>query len=272
MRSLRLVLLFALCVFPTMLPAQSGIQILSQSYNINAAWSVSWWQNGSPYPLGDWSAGYSSYPMTGGYNLSSTDGTPLAASTAAVTPPAAPMINVGGQNSPYESASASIGLFSVQDQAYAYATGGPPSFAPDPTAIYMGSQDSYVNTSVQAVWQFSPMNNSLDASISGLVTADYGPVIGMVTLSDLTDSTSLLNTQYSSFNSSSEDYQFSVNPSDVYELSISGSAQASDNDSIGLNISASITSAPEPGSCGLLSLGLAVFWGLKSWLKKSSPV
>ena len=110
MNYLRLVFAWVLCASPALAQAQNGIQILSQYYHINASWNETWYDgNGQPYPLGDWSAGYSSYPMTGGYDQSSSDGSPVAATTAAPGP-------TGGSA---QSASASIGLFSVQNNAQA---------------------------------------------------------------------------------------------------------------------------------------------------------
>ena len=269
--------LFVICAVPALIQAQNGIQIISQNYNISASWGVIWalgdYGDTTPYPLGDWSAGYSSYPMTGGYNLSSTDGSPLAASTAAITP--------GPATQPYYNAtspltaSASIDLFSLQNHAQGYPYG---SYQIQGSAGAGYFLNGSIQTSVQASWLFSPDFNSLDASIITSGSDAFGPDFAnmIVTMTDLTDSTTLLNIVPSDPNNqfsfaSSGDYQMTVDPSHVYELSISGWSDTFDGDDISENISASLTSVPEPvpepGSCWLFSFGLAGLWGFKSRFK-----
>ena len=267
--------LLALFATTSLLHAQNGIQIISQSYNISASWSAIWelgqplYVTAGPYPLGDWSAGYSSYPITGGYNLSSTDGSPLAASTVAITP--GPAIQSYYNASSPLTASASIDLFSLQNNAQGY-----------PYASYQiqGSAgagyflNGSIQTSVQASWLFSPDFNSLDASIITSGGNAFGTQFAniSVTLTDMTDSTTLLNIVPSDPNNpfsfaSSGDYQITVDPSHVYELSLSGWSDTFNGDDISENISASLTSVPEPGSCWLFSFGLAGLWGFKRRFK-----
>jgi hypothetical protein len=85
------------------------------------------------------------------------------------------------------------------------------------------------------------------------------------TLSDMTDSTTLLNISDPGWRSGPGpwDYTFAVNPSDIYEFSISGWSTTYDDDREIQDITASITSVPEPGVCLLLSLGLAGLLGFK---------
>jgi hypothetical protein len=250
--------------------------MLSQSYNISASWSEYWaWYppggsggiNGLPYP-GDWNAGYqvSGETVSGGYNLSTSDGSPVAASTAAPSPVA---LWWNGQGSPL-TASAGISPFSVQNYATAFYNDAPGFPAALGGNVYFKGR---IQTSVQADWLFSPIGTLLNVNINALDFDDYGPEwAGLtVTLSDMTDSTTLLNIvnpgqfyQGSSTWQNPGDNTFAVNPSDIYEFSISGWTDTFDGDySSGQDVTASITSVPEPGACLLLSLGLAGLLGFK---------
>ncbi len=214
--------------------------MLSQSYNISASWNETWWEIG-PGP-----AFTAITNVAGGYNLSSSDGTPVAATTAA------PPQNSGGP--PAFTASASINRFSVQNSA-----GSIPSGVP-----YIGS----ITTSAQANWLFQPTGTLLDVSINGLLSFYLGPPWGTfnITLTDLTDSATLINSGPAgpSYRYALQvDATYAANPGDIYELSISewshtwGGAFSSDA------VTASIASAPEPGAGLLLALGLAGLLGLR---------
>lgn len=251
MKYLRLVFACVLCALPAVLHAQNGIQILSQSYSISASWNATWYDgNGQLYPLGDWSAGYSSYPMTGGYSLSSSDGSPVAASTASPNP-------FGGT---VLSASASIDLFSVQNNA----TAGMYRDPLNPDAPYV---TGWANTSVQADWFFSPAGNNLDVHLSD--SWDYNsdgippqnPNVITSTLRDITDSITLLNINPIS-GTSIGDYSYVVNPSHIYEFVVTGYSEfgLSYNGFASQSASASITSVPEPAPGSLVGLGLAVIF------------
>jgi hypothetical protein len=153
--------------------------MVSESYNISASWNLYWWwdsqipgaDNGpqpQPYPLGNWSAGYQVSPsgaITGGYDLSSSDGSPVAASTGSASP-------LGWSDL---IASASIGLLSVQNYATAYPYGYTDAF-PGFSPPLGGSLDwqGNVQTSVQAVWLFSPIYNSLEVNIYAQLYNEYG--------------------------------------------------------------------------------------------------
>jgi hypothetical protein len=249
-----------LCASPTLLHAQNGIQIVSQSYNISASWTEDIYSSTAPpitYPLGDWSAGYSSYPLGGGYNLSSSNGSPVAVSTASPSPKL-------GFNP--LTASSSINQFSVQNSASAYLEN-------DSQGVGAGAAEWYlegdIDTFVQADWFFQTTGNSLDINISAYALETYGWHFGTfdVALSDVTSSTSLLDVTPSGNlpgYSLTNDYSFAVNPSDIYKFSISESTLTSDIDFPTENVTASITSTPEPGICSLLSLGLAGLLGLRS--------
>ena len=238
--------------------AQNGIQIFSQSYNISASWSVTWVNADGPIPLGDWSAGYSSYPMTGGYSLSSTDGTPLSASTAAPAPTDSGLDHAW-------TAWAGIDLFSVQNNSL----GGD----------YPWYSDSWIGgggiiASVQADWFFSPSGNDLDVQISDWW--DYNedgvppnnPNVITSTLIDVTDSTTLLSVVNDNVR-----FSYAVNPSHVYEFVISGysSLGAGYSGFSDQTASASITSVPEPSALGILAVGMAVSFVRRHFKSEKLP-
>jgi hypothetical protein len=104
-----------------------------------------------------------------------------------------------------------------------------------------------------------------------LVYDFYGPErAGLtVTLSDLTDSATLLNIvnpNNADWNGSSGpgpwNNTFAVNPSDIYEFSISGWTETFNKDEAGQDVTASI-SVPDSGGCLLLPLSLAGLLGFK---------
>jgi hypothetical protein len=235
--------------------------MVSESYNISASWGETWtWyppQDGGPvpYPAGDWSAGYQVSPsgtITGGYNLSSSDGMPLSASTAAPSP-----LGAGDLRS-----SASIGLFSVQNSTYA---AHKTELSPAPLGGYVEFVGA-IETSLQADWLFSPIGNSLEVHLNANLSCDDPNTGGfLVTLTDMTDSTTLLNLAgQEMMDPHWAANTFAVNPSDIYEFSISETDYSTyDLDALGYNVTASITSVPEPGVCQLLSLGLAGLLGFK---------
>lgn len=281
MKCLRLACLCILWASPAILHAQSGIQMVSQSYSISASWNDTWlWSPDTiessvmNYPLGDWSAGYSAYPLTGGYNLSSSDGTPVAASTAAPSPVYCGWQGNPNPNSPLN-ASASVDLFSVQIKTFALEYGIPPEL-PAPIGGYaFQAYPSAIETSVQGDWLFHPAGNSLDVSINATVNSAWFEENYAVTLTDLTTSTTLLN-----FGSATNggggftlsDALFAVNPSDVYEFNISQTAGTYNNDFLDESFTASIISVPEPGVWALLSLGLTGLFGLRSRHRKQQKL
>jgi hypothetical protein len=234
-------MMIALCAH-----AQSGIQILSQSYNISASWSVTWANIDGDIPLGDWSTGYSSYPLTSGYNLSSSDGTPLAASTTAPAPPDSGVAHAW-------TASASIDLFNVQNNSYG---GIYPNFGNPYIPWTSGGE---LITSVQADWFFAPSGYNLDVQIiDQWYYNDDGippnnPNVITSTLIDITDSSTLLSVV-----NVTGDYSYSVDPGHIYEFVVSGYSLlgAGYNGFSSQNASASITSVPEPSSLGLQAVGI----------------
>ena len=93
----------------------------------------------------------------------------------------------------------------------------------------------------------------------------YGTDFGglTVTLTDVTTSSTLLNVVNpvtpSSFPAGyygQTNYTFAVDPGHVYEFGISGYSDSFDVDDTSLNISALVTSVPEPASLSLLAVGM----------------
>ncbi len=265
MKSFGLALVGALCAWAAPLYAQvaSGVQITSQSYQMSATWTESWeWaQTGAyssglpPYPAGTWSAGFPDYPsnpvLTGGYNLSTTDGSPLSASIACATPVASAPLT----------ASASINLFSIQNNAFANVEGqyAPYSAPIGGNAFYEGT----IQTSVQANWIFSAADASLDLTFSGQSLVLSGSAGGSVslTLSDVTASTTLLGVSSGPDGllgtGGPQDYTFPVNPGDVCELNLSAWTNTQNDDMANQSIEASIMDAPEPQVAWFLLAGSA---------------
>lgn len=217
--------LVVLCGSPSRLYADfvDGIQMVSQSYSISAQWNEHVLRDGLDTIY------------TGGYDLSTSDGTPVTASTVDILH--------------YLGAHSSIGSFSLSD------------YASTAIAAY-GS----VQTQAQGLWDFSPEGSSLNVNLS--IHAQYswyGLAYGglSVTLTDMTTSSTLLNVvnpvepysnpvgYYGQTN-----YTFVVDPSHVYEFVLSGHSNDFDGDGISLDISAVVTSVPEPASLSLLAFGL----------------
>jgi len=234
MKPSRLAWLLVSCACPTLLQAQSGIQILSQSYSINATWQDGGSSRGTPAPV------------AGGYNLSSSNGSPVSASS--------------GSASGRVTASASIDLFAVYQSAIAS-----DGYDGDWNYIWGRAQQT-----VQADWLFCPIVDSLDFTINASKSATPSSMTSSgftLTLSDVTDATVLLNFDTAQNGNGLEaDYTYAVNPSDIYKFSISGWANTFPNngwESFSHNINASITSVPEPTTALLLLSALAGLAGCK---------
>jgi len=203
-----------------------------------------------PYPAGDWSAAYPLYPsvgLSGGYNLSSTDASPLSASTASPGPR-------GG--SPL-TASAGIDRFSFSNSADAGAMGGT---WPAPIGGYYDWSGA-IRTSAQGSWQFRPTGSSLEVSIDSYFRPEYFPGYSGLTIQllDLTDATPLLSIDRGINEIPRRqvgNYTFDVNPNIVYEFVVSGWSHTYDADSAIEQVTASIVSVVEPSVAFLLSFGL----------------
>jgi len=226
--------LVELCVSPGRLHAAfvDGIEMVSQNYYISGQWSENIRPDEGP-PTN----------YTGGYYLSTSDGTPVIASTA-------DSFGRLGANS-------SVGSFSLYDWARCGMTSG--------------NFSGRVQTQAQGLWDFSPEGGSINLDLS--INAEYsfyGVGYGglSVTLTDMTDSSTLLNVVNPVFPNSQPafyvgqtTYTFVVDPSHVYEFGISGYSNTYDSDVTSLQISALITTVPEPSTLELLtfgSIGIAV--------------
>jgi hypothetical protein len=241
--SATIVACFALA-FPTLLHAAAvldGVDMISQSYDISAQWT----ERQENYFLGE-------TDITGGYHYSRSDGSPLSASTS--TPNAAAV------------GSSSIGTFSFQEGS----SSGPPAVGNG--ILYEG----IMQTQARGVWDFMPLTGSLDLGLNiSAYYSKYGTPYGglTVTLMDMTASASLLRLVnpvnafpaggYGDF--SSDNYNFAVDPTHTYELSISGYSDSFSYDSTSLDVNAAFGSAsplvstiPEHSSTFIL-LGLTFY-------------
>ena len=241
LRSLAIAI-FLVLASPPMLHAAfvDGIEQISESYQISGSWADSMTVAG-PLPP----------PFGGSFNLSSSDGTPVAGSGSTIG----------------ASASASVeGFstegFSLQDQAVLGAF------------VVSGS----ASASALAVWDFRPAGGFLKLNLA--ITDQYfvnyylgpgntGGESLSVMLTDTTTSTTLLDLPgvpespppgYGGpvpYN-----YIFNVNPSDVYELSASASSGHGEAGSWTQDVDASIMSAPTPdfpdGGLTIGMLGMAM--------------
>ena len=176
-----------------------GIEVISQSYQISAQWSETWAAEqvgGAVGPLIP--------PTTGGYSVSSSDGTPLAAST---TSPDG-----------YLTANASIGEFSLQNYERS------PEFVEALLNGFLYHGQVSITASALGVWDFRAIGLFLNLNLA--VNASYISYPGSyvtVKLTDTTTSTTLVDLVYPEsplFPSYTFAGTFFVNPSDVYELSM----------------------------------------------------
>ena len=236
-----------------MLYADNGIQIVSQSYSVNFQWNERWvldsYPTFPPYPAGDWSAGYqmsADGTLTGGFTTSTSDGTRL---SAYCTPPS-PGTNGGAMVS-----TSSIGQFSLQH--YSFCVHGGTLDIPAPLGI-AGYESGWIQTSTQGIWDFHPSSTSLNVHLDGkgqdAISLQFGTIT--VQLVDKSSSTTLLaiNPQQDPY-TFNNDYPLNVDPSHLYEFSISEASLTSGLDTATADITASLTSPiPEPS--------LLNFWAL----------
>ena len=242
MKCSRLAVLIVLFASLTVIRAQNGISIISQSYNSSASWSDGWsiagdttnglYASPMPYP--------SAYPVTGGYNLSSSDGTPLTASSIAFDP--------WGGIAIY--ASTSISLFSVQNSFYSsggWAQGNPFQNG----RLYVGYGGGGVS-SFSAHWVFSSDYNTLEFNMNGYSTGGFGGT--SIGLFDDTAGTTLWYSSGVLFGGNT----FTVNPGDICELYIVGNAYAyvRDADTYNVQVTTSLSSVPEPSTTIIVMIGL----------------
>ena len=237
--------IFLVLAFPPMLHGAfvNGIDVISQNYQIASQWTEGFVNPNSP----PGAAGIP--PASGGYNVSSSDGTPVAAST--ITPD-----GVSGAN-------ASINEFSVHNSRYTLPGGA--------ERVINGSYYlvwAEVPASAKASWDFRPagpvVNLSLEINANQISYVDPSFRGITVELTDVTTSATLLDISLLGILIDNltdglpiaQNDTFSVNPSDVYGLSIDSEIVAETEDSSGEDITASI-SAPD-GGLTLGMLGMAV--------------
>jgi hypothetical protein len=226
--------LVLLCASPGKVHADfvDGIEMVSQSYSISAQWWGIHEDDSGPYPV--------STNYAGGYNVSTSDGTPVTASTAA----------------PFNvlTANASIDRFSFQDYSSCpYHSGG---------GFLNGS--AMIQTQAQGLWDFQTAGNFLNINLNiSAFYSYYGTDLGglTITLTDTTTSSTLLNvlnpvTYEEESCYEQTNYTFAVDPGHVYEFAVSGYSDSFDEDDTSLNISALVTSVPEPASLSLLAVGM----------------
>jgi len=211
----------------------NGIDVISQSYQITAQWKET-----QIYP------GVGAPPASGGYSLSSSDGTPLAASTTSADD--------------LQTANASIDQFSLHNHG---------SILPF-VADFLAPAFS---CSAQGAWDFRPADALLDLNLAISVQYNSDTTgIGFLTveLTDMTTSTTLLDLvnptdgQGGGYETGrpwneSINYTFGVNPNDVYEFSIYAYGEGDYGDETSEGVAASIASVPD-GGLTLAMLGTAM--------------
>jgi hypothetical protein len=231
----------------------NGIQIISQGYTLNGGWGVSW------YAIGDTVNGFystpvpypSSYPLSGGFNLTSTDGNAVAMSTA----------GPGLDGFTVLTASASIGQdgpFSLNGYFFASREGGNPGYYNINGTYVQGKGSAYCNES--ANWLFSPTGNEMTINLgveNGHIGSSYASLFNETTGVPV----GLWNGNGGGFYNST----FAVTPGDVYQLYASGDGVGTlgGGDDGGINFSATIssTSVPEPDFFALFTLsGGCLVW------------
>ncbi|HXP62172.1 MAG TPA: hypothetical protein VN829_16870 [Dongiaceae bacterium] len=235
LRSLVVAVFLVLASPPTLHGAfVNGIDVISQSYQISASWTEK--------------SFVAPFFTSGGYSLSSSDGTPVAASTSTPDGLASAKASIGQFSYP------GFDKFSLHNQYYA-------SMAAFPDVI------AAIGTSANGVWEF----RAADAFLNLSLYRNYGVYSDFqnsgVVLTDMTTSTTLVDV--SGFDTGAPNpffssYTFGVNTSDVYELSISaGSGATSDGRSSEDEI-ASMSSTPVPTNLpeggltiGMLGVGLS---------------
>ena len=223
----------------------NGIEVISQNYQIASQWTEGWrpdWMGGPGGPP-------AIPPVSGGYSVSSSDGTPVAASTTLPD-------GISGAN-------ASINEFAVHNEDH--------SLYFEADEIINGRYYfpvAEVPASAKASWDFHPAGPVLNLNLN--INADQiyyvdGSFRGInVELTDVTTSATLLDISLYGLLLDNltdglpiaQNDTFSVNPSDVYELSIDSEIQAESGQDSAEDITASI-SAPDGGlTLGMLGMAM----------------
>jgi len=231
LRSLVVAVFLVLASPPTLHGAfVNGIDVISQSYQISASWTEK--------------SFVAPFFTSGGYSLSSSDGTPLAASTTSADD--------------LQTANASIDQFSLHNHG---------SILPF-VADFLAPAFS---CSAQGAWDFRPADALLDLNLAISVQYNSDTTgIGFLTveLTDMTTSTTLLDLvnptdgQGGGYETGrpwneSINYTFGVNPNDVYEFSIYAYGEGDYGDETSEGVAASIASVPDGGlTLGMLGVAM----------------
>ena len=273
---LHLACLCAMCASPIVLHAQNGINMVSQSYSVSFQWNETWslysYPAFTPYPAGAWSAGYqadASGNIAGGYNASTSGGSPL---TASCLPPSPASSGGGAMDS-----ESGVSQFSLYHSSGCVVDGTPFS-APLGTALF---DSGGIRTSTQGIWDFHPIGVSLNVHLDGVISSaiSFQFEDATVQLTDKTTSTTLLSITpnwVGAYYTFGGDYPFAVDPSHLYEFSISEASSTFDLDNAYTQITASLASpVPEPSLLNFWALLGGVSLIRLTWLRRSghlSPI
>jgi hypothetical protein len=224
--------------------AVDGVDIISQNYSASVSWGYQWevYTHSLSY---EGSFGDSETNVA-----TSNDGTPISVGFTTVSPPGIGIPLNGG---------VSIAEFSFNTSAFA----GNDTYGYGSDGQYYESSGGDTQTSGQANWLFQPTDYNLQITLN--MTAGWWYSDGQhlsVTLSDVTSSTMLLNysengspNEYGTFQSDT----FLLNPTDTYQLSISGNGEAHAGDLNNQEVTASFAVVPEPATIYLFPLGIIIF-------------
>ncbi len=225
-----------------------GQTILSSTYDISGYWNETWMSYNLAPSLAAASApalysGRGGGSQSGAFSLTSADGTPL-------------NLNVASSPYGYETASGAVSAFDLKVSATSanYDYGYPDA----------STYPSQISISANSTTDFRPTTSQLSLTLTGAASWLYNLAPAMsVGLQDLTQPSTLLgmsnlaNVLDSNWVPATYNYTFDVNPSDVYELSLSGSAF---NDNLDIPIQGELVvglaSIPEPGA-EMAEFGLA---------------
>jgi hypothetical protein len=249
-----------LCLSKTLVLAQiNGVNINSENYSVSGSYSYEWWQ-GDGFSLDPGNVLYST--DSGTFGGSSNDGTPLNVNYAAPSPPRVfPTVIFGQPWTSGLSVNHNIGTFSYQFNSAALGNDFPVTSSGGSSYYMTGANYSFIKSTAQANWLFQPIaaNEQITMNISqgGSYFQDQNLV---VTLSDVTAVNTLMNYSYVSVGLDyvSNSYDFSLNPNDQYQLSITSTSDIFDNDILSQQFSASVEPAPEPSTLCMFSFAAAV--------------